>query len=57
MDSLIGWALPLFAVGLLALVTLLLALLVGKWIDAQSNSVVDEPRAPRTRRSKREDAT
>jgi hypothetical protein len=54
LDSLAGWALPVLAVGLLALITLLFALFVGKWIDAQSNTVVSKPRAPRPKRSKQQ---
>lgn len=45
--SLDNWIVPVLAVGLLGVVTLALAVLVGKWIDAQSNSVVDEPRKER----------
>ena len=45
-----GWALPLLAVGGLAVVTLVFALFIGRWIDAQSNSVVDEPRPERRKR-------
>jgi hypothetical protein len=39
-----GWLMPVLAVGLLGVLTLAFALLIGRWIDAQSNSVVDEPR-------------
>jgi hypothetical protein len=42
-----NWLVPVLAVGLLGGLTLSFALLIGKWIDAQSNSVVDEPRKPR----------
>ena len=42
-----SWVLPVLAVGGLAVVTLVFALLIGRWIDAQSNSVVDEPRRER----------
>lgn len=42
-----SWALPILAVAALGGATLALALLVGRWIDAQSNSVVDEPRERR----------
>ena len=45
--SVANWIVPVLAVGLLGALTLALALLVGKWIDAQSNSVVDEPRKGR----------
>jgi hypothetical protein len=41
------WALPALAVGGLALLTLGFAVLIGRWIDAQSNTVLDEPRHPR----------
>ncbi len=44
MDLLASWGLPLLTVGGLAVLTLGFALLIGKWIDAQSNTVVDEPR-------------
>jgi hypothetical protein len=47
MDDIGGWVLPVLAVGGLALVTLMFALFIGRWIDAQSNSVVDEPRPER----------
>ena len=42
-----NWVLPVLAVGGLAVVTLVFALLIGRWIDAQSNSVVDKPRRER----------
>ena len=45
--SLESWVVPVLAVGLLGALTLALALFVGRWIDAQSNSVVDEPREGR----------
>ena len=32
-----SWVLPVLAVGGLAVVTLVFALLIGRWIDAQSN--------------------
>ena len=44
MDLFASWALPALVVGALAVLTLGFALLIGKWIDAQSNAVVDEPR-------------
>ena len=47
METVSSWALPVLAVGGLAVVTLVFALLIGRWIDAQSNSVVDEPRRER----------
>lgn len=49
MDPLAGWLVPVLAVGALGGITLGLALLVGKWIDAQSNNVVDKPREERKR--------
>ena len=42
-----SWVLPVLAVGGLAVVTLVFAVFIGRWIDAQSNSVVDEPRGER----------
>ena len=50
MDLLGNWALSILAVAALGAVTLGVALLVGRWIDAQSNSVVDEPREGRKKR-------
>jgi len=47
------WVQALAAVGALGALTLAFALLVGRWIDAQSNSVVDEPR--KERRPRRND--
>ncbi len=47
MDLLANWGLPVLVVGVLAILTLGFALLIGKWIDAQSNTVVDKPRAKR----------
>ena len=44
MDFLGSWLQPILAVILLGGLTLAFALFVGRWIDAQSNSVVDEPR-------------
>ena len=44
MDIAAGWTIPIIAVGALGVLTLAFALLIGRWIDAQSNSVVDEPR-------------
>ena len=44
MEILSNWSVPILAVGVLGALTLGVALLVGRWIDAQSNSVVDEPR-------------
>jgi hypothetical protein len=41
------WLLPALAVGLLGILTIAFALGIGRWIDAQSNSVVDEPRKER----------
>lgn len=40
----LGWLLPLAAVVLLAAVTIAFAIFIGRWIDAQGNSVVDNPR-------------
>ncbi len=56
MDLLDSWALPIVAVVALGGATLALALLVGRWIDAQSNSVVDEPRE-RRKKSKQQTRT
>jgi hypothetical protein len=53
MDILGSWGLPLLVVAALALLTLGFAVLIGKWIDAQSNTVVDEPREAGKRREKR----
>ena len=39
-----GWLLPVAAVVLLAAVTIAFAVIIGRWIDAQGNSVVDDPR-------------
>ena len=47
------WIQPLLAVGALGALTLIVALFVGRWIDAQSNSVVDEPRKGRRERPPR----
>ena len=44
------WLLPALAVGLLGILTLAFAFGIGRWIDAQSNSVVDEPRKERNER-------
>jgi hypothetical protein len=45
----LGWLLPVGAVGLLAAVTIAFAIFIGRWIDAQGNSVVDDPRERRRR--------
>jgi hypothetical protein len=45
----LGWLLPLIAVVLLAAVTIAFAVFIGRWIDAQGRSVVDDPREPRKR--------
>jgi hypothetical protein len=45
MDVFASWTLPILVVGVLAILTLGFALLIGRWIDAQSNTVVDEPRS------------
>ena len=47
MDFLSTWGLPLIVVGGLAAVTLLFAGVIGRWIDAQSNGVVDPPKERR----------
>jgi hypothetical protein len=49
-----GWPIALLAVVALAGLTIGFALLVGRWIDAQSNSVVDPPRKGRKRDSEGE---
>ncbi|MDQ6694849.1 MAG: hypothetical protein M3014_10610 [Chloroflexota bacterium] len=48
-----SWGLPLLAVGLLAVCTVVFALWVGRWIDAQSNSVIDKPREERKRKPRK----
>lgn len=53
MDLLTNWGLPVLVVGVLAILTLGFALLIGKWIDAQSNTVVEKPRE-KGRRKKEE---
>jgi hypothetical protein len=50
-----GWLLPIVAVVMLAAATLLFALYIGRWIDAQGNSVVGKPRE-RRRRGTRDNA-
>jgi hypothetical protein len=50
MDVFSTWLIPILAVGLLAALTLGFALFIGRWIDAQSNTVVDKPREPRKRK-------
>jgi hypothetical protein len=52
LDTASNWLLPLLVVGLLGGITLVFALFIGRWIDAQSNSVVDEPRKDRKSRGK-----
>lgn len=47
MTWLANWGWPVLVVGGLGGLTLAFALLVGRWIDAQSNQVVDEPREGR----------
>jgi hypothetical protein len=42
-----GWPVALLAVVALAGITIGFALLIGRWIDAQSNTVVDPPRKGR----------
>lgn len=46
-----GWPLAVLAVIALAAATVGFALLIGRWIDAQSNSVLDPPRKGRKRES------
>ena len=46
------WTMPLLAVGGLGALTLVFAAFVGRWIDAQSNTVVDGPRKGRRQRGK-----
>lgn len=46
--------LAILVVAALAVATLGFALLIGRWIDAQSNTVVDEPKKPRKRDLPRE---
>jgi hypothetical protein len=45
----LGWLLPVAAVVLLAAVTIAFAVVIGRWIDAQGKSVVDDPRERRKR--------
>jgi uncharacterized membrane protein len=45
----LAWLLPVAAVVLLAAVTIAFAIFIGRWIDAQGNSVVDDPRERRKR--------
>lgn len=49
MDWFGSWAAPVLVVGGLGALTLGFALLIGRWIDAQSRTVVDEPRHKRKR--------
>lgn len=51
MDLLASIGTPFLVVGALGIVTLGFALLIGRWIDAQSNSVVDKPRERDRKRS------
>jgi hypothetical protein len=53
MDFLGGWSLPILVVGGLGALTLGFALLIGRWIDAQSNTVIDEPRKRKQRGEQR----
>ena len=53
MDIVASWGLPILVVAVLAALTLGFALLIGKWIDAQSNTVVDEPREGKKRGSEK----
>jgi hypothetical protein len=54
LDDIGGWPLAILAVLALAAATVAFALLIGRWIDAQSNSVVDPPRKGRKRDADRE---
>lgn len=45
-----NWLLPVVVVLVLAVGTLVFALFIGRWIDAQGNTVVDEPRRKPRRR-------
>ncbi len=45
-----SWAMPVMAVGALGGATLIFALFVGRWIDAQSNTVIGKPQAGRKKR-------
>jgi hypothetical protein len=51
LGELSGWPLAVLAVIALAAATVSFALLIGRWIDAQSNSVLDPPRKGRKRDS------
>lgn len=44
------WLLPVMVVGALGVLTLLFALLVGRWIDTQGNAEVGEPQDVRKER-------
>jgi hypothetical protein len=57
MDFLLAsWTLPIIVVAALGVATLGFAVLIGRWIDAQSNSVLDEPKEKKreTRNAKRD---
>ncbi len=49
-DFIGSWPLAVVAVVALAAATVGFAVLVGRWIDAQSNSVVTPPRKDKTKR-------
>ena len=50
MEMLPLWCIPALVVGALGAFTFAFAIVIGRWIDAQSNKVVDEPRErPRKR--------
>jgi hypothetical protein len=52
MDVFGNWIGPLFIVGALAAITLIFALFIGRWIDAQGNTVVGKPREQRKKRNR-----
>jgi len=50
MEMLSDWGIPALVVGALGALTIAFAFVIGRWIDSQSNTVVDEPReGPRKR--------
>jgi hypothetical protein len=53
MDLLGGGMLPVLVVGGLGALTLGFALLIGRWIDTQSNTVIEEPRKRKQRGEQR----
>lgn len=55
MDAFVSsWPFAVIAVIALAVATLGFAALIGRWIDAQSNSVVDAPKQERKSRRKQD---